>query len=187
MTHCEVRTLGEIMPFNRGEFGLDGLLSSILDEAGNQNILSAYTPHNGHPAYDVEVIGDDAYRISIAVPGFSATDLSAEVKNGCLTVHGTKPTDPVSNKAANSAAKKTQAQDDASGEGGEGGEDGYLHKGILRDSFARHFRLGDHIKVKSAWLDNGLFVVNLEREIPEQEKPQVISIKTAPSRLTRKV
>jgi molecular chaperone IbpA len=103
-----------------------------------------------YPPYNIEKTADDAYRISIAVAGFGADDLSVEVKDGALVV---------------SAAK---AEDDS--------DRTYLHRGIATRAFERRFQLADHVRVTGASHADGMLHIDLEREMPEALKPRRISI-----------
>ena len=100
---------------------------------------------SAYPPYNIEVLGEDAYRITMAVAGFSLEDLDIVVENGRLSVSG-------------------HAQ-------GEDEPKEYLHRGIATRAFQRHFELADHIKVSGAGLDNGLLHIELEREVPEALTP----------------
>ncbi len=105
---------------------------------------------NGYPPYNIEKMDENAYRITMAVAGFSEADLDIEVKDGVLLVAGKQP-DP-------SAERK------------------FLHRGIAGRAFRRTFQLADHVKVQGAELVNGLLHVDLAREIPEALKPRKIAI-----------
>ncbi len=100
------------------------------------------------PPYNVIQTSEDNYRIEIAVAGFSESDLDLEFREGLLLVSG--------NKNANSE------------------ETNYLHRGIAERSFERKFQLADHVKVTSANLANGLLIIELVREVPEELRPRKI-------------
>ncbi len=103
----------------------------------------------GYPPYDIEVTGDNAYRLSMAVAGFADDDLDITVKENELIVSG-----------------RSKKDEDAQ----------YLHHGLARRSFDRRFELADHIKVTGASLENGLLHVELVREVPEAMKPRKVAI-----------
>jgi molecular chaperone IbpA len=103
----------------------------------------------GYPPYNIEKAGDDAYRIAIALAGFSKDDVEVVTENNRLTVRG--------------------AIKDRNGKN-------YLHQGIAQRSFQRVFDLADHIVVAGASMDNGLLVIELKREVPEALKPRTIPI-----------
>jgi molecular chaperone IbpA len=112
----------------------------------------------GYPPYNIEKSGEDTYRVTLAVAGFSADDIELTVKDNALLVSG----------------KVTE---------GQNGE--YLHRGIAARAFSRRFVLADHMVVEGAELNNGLLHIALRREVPESAKPRRIAIntQTAPQQL----
>jgi molecular chaperone IbpA len=118
------------------------------------NLLDAQTrldQGDGYPPYNIEKIGDDDYRITMAVAGFGEDDLDVTVKENGLTIGG----------------KKVDA-------GGDKVK--YLYRGIATRTFERRFELADHIKVTGARLENGILSLDLVREVPEAMKPRSIKI-----------
>ena len=109
--------------------------------------MSSFTDNN-YPAYNIIKTGDEDYKIEIAVAGFNENEISIEVKKGLMTVEASKA------KLSNE----------------------YLHRGIAERSFTKQFRLADNMEVKNADLRDGLLTINLNREIPEAEKPKQIKI-----------
>ena len=107
-----------------------------------------------YPPYNIEARGDDAYRITMAVAGFSNDDVEVTIAEDTLTVAG----------------KSTPEDESVT----------YLHHGIAGRSFERKFQLAEHIEVKDAVLRDGLLHIDLERQIPEEKKPRRIEIGTAP-------
>ena len=105
-----------------------------------------------YPPYNIEQMGEDAYRISLAVAGFGEQDLDVTVEENTLVVTG---------KLADNPEDKT-----------------FLHRGIAGRAFERRFELADHIKVVGGSLVNGLLNIDLEREIPEEKRPRKIVIET---------
>ena len=105
---------------------------------------------NGYPPYNIERMDENAYRITMAVAGFSEADLDIEVKDGVLFVSGKQP----------------EAPEDRN----------FLYRGIAGRAFRRTFQLADHVKVQGAELVNGLLHIDLAREIPEALKPRKIAI-----------
>jgi molecular chaperone IbpA len=103
------------------------------------------------PPYNIEKLGDGAYRISMAVAGFSRDELDLTVQENMLIIVG----------------RTDQA---------ETGEREFIHRGIAKRAFERRFQLADTIKVTGASFDNGLLNVDLVREIPEHKKPRRIEI-----------
>lgn len=138
----------DFAPLYRSTVGFDQL-HSLLDSVSREPDAPAYPPYN------IERLGENDYRISMAVAGFAESELSIEVKQNLLTISGKRA---------------------------EGTTGTYLHQGIAGRSFERRFQLADHVEVKAAALENGLLHVDLVRQIPEQLKPRQITItKGAPA------
>ena len=138
----------DLTPLWRSTVGFDRLFS-LLDQAASDG-----SP--GYPPYNIERTGENAYRISVAVSGFSQAELSIVAKENTLTIRG--------EKSAN-----------------ENGKDKFevLYRGIAARAFERIFQLADFVVVKNASLENGLLHVDLVREIPEAKKPRNIPISSA--------
>ncbi|MGH6768617.1 MAG: Hsp20 family protein [Xanthobacteraceae bacterium] len=134
----------DLAPLYRSTVGFDRLFS-MFDQVGD-----AGTP--GYPPYNIERTGENEYRISVAVAGFSDADLSIEAKENTLTIRG----------------EKQDKTDEQKGE--------TLYQGIAARAFERVFQLADFVQVKGALLENGLLHVDLVREIPEAKKPRQIAI-----------
>lgn len=137
----------DFTPLYRSTVGFDRLFN-LLDDFGNVDGQS-----NGYPPYNIQRLDESAYRISMAVAGFSETDIDIEVKENNLNVVG-------------------QKQPDSDVE--------YLHQGIASRAFDRNFQLADHVEVTSAKLENGLLHIDLKREIPEAMKPRKVAIERSP-------
>lgn len=133
----------DLTPLYRSSVGFDRF-GSILDAA-----LQAEKSASGYPPYNIEVVEENNYAITIAVAGFKQDELDLQVENGVLTVRG---------KKAPAAEKE------------------FLHQGIATRSFERKFNLADHIEVTGADLQDGLLTVSLVKEIPEAMKPRTIGI-----------
>lgn len=137
----------DLAPFYRSTVGFDRLFS-LLDQATGDTAT-------GYPPYNIERTGENDYRISVAVSGFSPAEISIVAKENTLTIKG--------EKTANENAKDgTQV----------------LYRGIAARAFERQFQLADYVQVKGASLENGLLHVDLVREVPEAAKPRVIPITT---------
>jgi molecular chaperone IbpA len=136
----------DLSPLYRSTIGFDRL-GSLLDTLG---AFDGDAP--SYPPYNIERVGENDYRISMAVAGFGDNDLTIEVKENTLSIRGEKQAE----------AEQTT----------------FLHRGIAARSFERRFQLADHVVVKSAGLENGLLHVDLVREIPEAMKPRTIPIET---------
>ena len=139
-----MRTI-DFTPLNHFAVGFDRMQRQLETMAHLDETTSAYPPYN------IEVLSEDAYRITMAVAGFGLDDLDITVQDSQLTISGHSETEeqPVE----------------------------YLHHGIATRAFERRFELADHLKVKSAGMDNGLLHINLVREVPESLKPRKVSIK----------
>jgi molecular chaperone IbpA len=146
----------DLTPFQRSTIGFDRLFS-LLDQAGGPESAPTYPPYN------IERTGENAYRISVAVAGFSQPELSIEVKENTLTIRG---------------EKQSKSEENA-------GET--LYRGIAARAFERVFQLADFVQVKGAALENGLLHVDLVREIPEAKKPRQIAINTGSNVIEGKV
>ena len=138
----------DLSPFYRSTVGFDRLFS-LLDQAASDG-----SP--GYPPYNIERTGENAYRISVAVSGFSQGELSIVAKENTLTIRG--------EKSANENGKDKSE---------------VLYRGIAARAFERVFQLADFVIVKNASLENGLLHVDLVREIPETKKPRNIPISTS--------
>lgn len=134
----------DLTPLHRATVGFDQI-ADLMDRA-----LASDVGQNSYPPYNIEKTDDDAWRISIAVAGFSDADLEIEVKDRGLHVTGRK---------ANDADART-----------------YLHRGIANRAFTRRFHLADHVRVTGASLENGMLHIDLHREVPEALKPRRIAI-----------
>lgn len=132
----------DFTPLYRSTIGFDRLVN-LLDQAGGPD-------QSGYPPYNIEATGDDAYRITMAVAGFAADDISIAVKESGLTITATKSSDEPSRE--------------------------YLHRGIAQRSFERRFQLADYVEVVGADLRDGLLHVELKRNLPERMKPRTIAI-----------
>ena len=140
----------DLTPLYRSTIGFDRL-GTLLDSLGT---FEGDAP--SYPPYNIERVGENEYRISMAVAGFGASDLDIEVKENTLAIHG---------------EKKTETE-----------ETTFLHRGIASRSFERRFHPADHVVVKGASLENGLLHVDLKRELPEAMKPRTVPIATKAER-----
>jgi len=137
-----MRTAFDFSPFYRDTVGFDRVFH-MLDSVVSQG-------SQGYPPYNIEKVGDDSYRIVMAVAGFSEAELSITQKEEELLVTG---------KSQPGAEEKE-----------------YLYRGIAAREFERRFQLADHVKVVGAGLANGLLTIELRREIPEEKKARAIRI-----------
>ena len=134
----------DFAPLYRATVGFDRI-ADLMDRA-----LTADVAQPTYPPYNIEKTAEDAYRISIAVAGFTPEELSVEVKEGALIVAARKAPD---------TAEKT-----------------YLHRGIATRAFERRFALADHVRVTGATHEHGMLHIDLMREVPEAMKPRRIEI-----------
>jgi molecular chaperone IbpA len=114
-----------------------------------QNAMLGNRTDDAGPPYNIMRTGEDSYRIALAVAGFQPSDLSITVEPERLIVEGARP-------------------ESVSGE--------YLHRGISAQPFQRRFALAEHVVVKDAWMDTGLLMIDLIRDVPEEAKPRRIPI-----------
>jgi len=140
-------------PLYRSTVGFDRLFS-MLDSMTQPDTNQSYPPYN------IERTGEDAYRITMAVAGFSEADITIEAKENTLTI---------------TAEKEPQET-----------ENEMLFQGIAARVFERRFQLADHVEVKNASLENGLLHIDLKREVPEAMKPRKIAIGKAPKQIEGK-
>ena len=136
----------DLTPLYRTTVGFDRF-AALFDSMSSADV-SATT----YPPYNIEKTGEDAYRITIAVAGFTEAELSIEGRDGVLVVTG-----------------KKADEDKVS----------YLHRGIAGRAFEKHFQLADHVRATGAVVENGLLHVDLVREVPEALKPRKIEISSA--------
>jgi molecular chaperone IbpA len=136
----------DFAPLYRSTVGFDRMFSMLDQFEGVEDSGSNYPPYN------IERTGENAYRISVAVAGFTDADLSIDTNENRLAIRG--------DKQANDGEKTRDV----------------LYQGIAARTFERSFQLADHVEVKGASLENGLLHVDLVRELPEAMKPRSIPI-----------
>jgi molecular chaperone IbpA len=139
----------DFAPLYRSTVGFDRMFSMFDQLSGVESPVPSYPPYN------IERANENAYRISVAVAGFTDADLSIQTNENRLTIRGEKQT----------------SDEDTSGD--------LLYQGIAARTFERSFQLADYVKVTGASLENGLLHVDLAREIPEAMKPRSIPIASA--------
>lgn len=134
----------DFSPLYRSAIGFDRV-ASMLDSLSRTDQAQP-----SYPPYNIELTGEDQYRISMAVAGFNRDELTIEINQNHLTVAGNKQPD---------TEQRT-----------------YLHQGIAARNFERRFQLADHVRVETATFENGLLHIELVREVPEAIKPRTIEI-----------
>lgn len=133
----------DMTPLYRATVGFDQI-ADLMDR-----VLTNDVSRDSYPPYNIEKTNEDAWRISIAVAGFTEDELSVELRDKALFV----------------SAKK--AKED---------ERTYLHRGIATRAFERRFHLADHVRVSGATHEHGMLHIDLIREVPEALKPRRIEI-----------
>ena len=134
----------DLSPFYRSAIGFDRMAGVLDSLARSEQTQSSYPPYN------IELTGEDQYRITMAVAGFTQDELSIEVNQGLLLVSATKAADEK--------------------------ERTYLYQGIAARGFERRFQLADHVQVMSANYENGLLHIDCQKIIPEALKPRSVEI-----------
>jgi molecular chaperone IbpA len=134
----------DLAPLYRATVGFDRI-ADLMDR-----VLATDVSQPAYPPYNIEKTGENSYRISIAVAGFTADEMNVEVRDGTLTV------------AARKASEETDRK--------------YLHRGIATRAFERRFALADHVRVSGAAHVDGMLHIDLVREVPEALKPRRIEI-----------
>ncbi|WP_322419362.1 Hsp20 family protein [Mesorhizobium huakuii] len=137
-----MRTNLDFSPFYRSSIGFDRIFNLLENASPPQNA-------DNWPPYDIAKLGEDTYRIVLAVAGFGEDELMITHRPNMLVVEGAKT---------------------------ENDEVHYLHHGLALRSFARRFELADHVTIVGAKLENGLLTIDLKKEIPEEMKPRRIAI-----------
>jgi molecular chaperone IbpA len=135
----------DFAPLYRSTVGFDRL-AQLMDSVGGVDA-------DGYPPYNIERLGDNQYRITMAVAGFARDEFKIEVKEATLIVTGEKKP--------------------------EDKQRVFLHRGIAARSFERRFQLADHVEVKGADFSDGLLHIDLVRNLPERMKPRTIAIGSA--------
>ncbi|MGI2065376.1 Hsp20 family protein [Shewanella sp. MF08487] len=136
----------DLTPLYRSAIGFDRLAQLAEHAAANNG-------NTGYPPYNIELLGENRYRITMAVAGFSMGELEISSEGEKLLVKG--------NKAEIQSERK------------------YLYQGIAERGFERTFQLADYVTVLGASLENGLLNIDLVREIPEALKPRKIEISSS--------
>ena len=139
----------DLSPLYRATVGFDRV-ADMMDR-----VLSAEVAQPTYPPYNIEKTAEDAYRISIAVAGFTQDELNVEQNENTLVV----------------SARKAESDESRT----------YLYRGIATRAFERKFQLADHVRVTGATHVDGMLHVDLVREVPEALKPRRIEIASAPA------
>lgn len=132
----------------RGSIGFDQI-GSMIDQ-----VLNSDRQAGSYPPFNIKKGEEDNYQVTLAVAGFNENDIRIEQEGNFLEISG----------------KKEQSDDEKAPV--------FLHQGISNRFFTRRFQLADHVKVTGAALQDGLLIVDLMREIPDERKARNIPIKT---------
>ena len=135
----------DLSPLYRSTVGFDRLFNMLDSSSGETNGQT-------YPPYNIERTGENAYRVTMAVAGFSKDEIDIEAKENVLAVKAAKPEEAADEKRE------------------------MLYQGIAARTFERRFQLADHVQVTGASLENGLLHIDLVRELPEAMKPRKIAI-----------
>jgi len=141
-----MRTL-DFSPLYRSSIGFDRI-ANLLDA-----VPTSQQNQSNYPPYNIEVEGENEYRVSMAVAGFDRDELEIESEQNTLCIRG----------------KKREEKEERK----------FLHQGIAARNFERRFQLADHVRVENASHENGLLHINLVRELPEIMRPRTIQINSA--------
>ncbi|MCF6766641.1 Hsp20 family protein [Thiotrichales bacterium 19S3-7] len=133
-----------LSPLFKSTVGFDRLFDLINSDFQSNN--------TGYPPYNIEVLGENDYLISMAIAGFKEDEIDITWHDGKLIVKGTR----------NEPNKQPDRK--------------FLHRGIAERSFSQTFELADHVKVTDAKLENGILNITLMREVPETMKPKKIKV-----------
>ena len=133
----------DFSPLYRSAIGFDRL-TQLMDDALRADAQPSYPPYN------IELVNEDNYLITMAVAGFTQSELDIETEGDSLKVVG----------------RKTRVES----------RNTFLHRGIAARDFEHRFRLADHVRVIGAKLENGLLTIELVREVPDAMKPRKIAI-----------
>jgi molecular chaperone IbpA len=145
-------TTFDLSPLYRTAIGFDRMADMLSN--------AARVDSNGYPPYNIESLGEDHYRITMAVAGFASDEIDILTERNTLTVSG---------------GKQQESEQSSEGE--------FLYRGIATRSFERRFQLADHVEVEGASLENGLLHIELKRELPEQMKARKIEIGSGKNRV----
>lgn len=140
----------DFTPYRRNTVGFDRLFDFLESTTRADH-------SDNYPPFDIEKLGDDSYRITLAVAGFREDEIDVTARQNLLVVTGRK-----------SEGRNKDGQ--------------YLHMGIATRAFERRFELADFVRVEAAELRDGLLSIELVREVPEAMKPRKIAVNGGPSR-----
>jgi molecular chaperone IbpA len=136
-----MRSTVDLTPYRPSWIGFDHLFDLL--ENTRQNDIETFPP------FDLEQHDENAYRLRLAVAGFTREDIEITAKANLLVVSGRREEEP---------------------------ERQFLHRGIATRAFERQFQLADYVIVTGAHMHDGLLEIDLKRELPDAVKPRKIEI-----------
>jgi molecular chaperone IbpA len=142
-----LRTL-DIPSIHKFGIGFDNILDELMR-------VNAQQVNTNYPPYNIVKRSEDAFAIEIAVAGFREGDVNITLEKNVLTITG-----------AQTVTDLEELEEEVE----------YLHRGISARNFTRTFTLADHVKVLSAAAENGILKIELERQVPEEQKPKTVAI-----------
>lgn len=131
------------------KFGIG--FDSILDELMRVN---AQQTNTNYPPYNIVKHSEDAFAIELAVAGFQEGDINITLEKNVLTIKGEQK------------LSLDELEKDVE----------YVHRGISARNFDRTFTLADYVEVIGAKAENGILIIELERQVPEEQKPKTVAI-----------
>ncbi len=149
-----MRTEFDFTPLFRSSVGFDRMLEALRAATRVEHL-------ENYPPYDIEKVGEDDYRVTLAVAGFRQEELNVSVHPNVLVISGERRD---RDGAANDGSRQI------------------LHRGIATRAFERRFELADHVQVVGASLSDGLLTIDLRREVPEAMRPRRIEISSSGGR-----
>lgn len=141
-----LRTL-DIPSIHKFGIGFDNMLEELLR-------VNQQQANTNYPPYNIVKQDEDHFAIEIAVAGFREGDINITVEKNILTIKGEQVQD------LDEDVKEVE----------------YVHRGISARNFVRTFTLADHVEVVGATVENGILRIDLERKVPEEQKPKTVAI-----------
>ncbi len=144
-------TSESLSPLYKMSIGFDRLADQFFNDPSFSSAQTGYPPFN-ITKHEVEGNVEPVYAITLAIAGFTKSDIDISIEDGTLKIEGKSNTLDTDEKVE------------------------FLHKGIAERNFTRTFKLADYVEVESAKLEDGILRVNLFRNVPEAMKPKKIDI-----------
>ncbi|ELX8380428.1 Hsp20 family protein [Providencia vermicola] len=146
--------MANIRPFSLFPTLSDNILSNRFDQIDRlfSQLTGSKPISSPIQTYNLKQVDDNRYELTVSVPGYQESDLTVSLKGGRLLVEG---------------KKEEKIQED---------NEKWIHRGISQGQFTLQFDLGKNVQIEKADLSSGLLTINIEYELPEEEKPQMIAI-----------